>query len=66
MEPKNSKRENSLVMDYVLSLRHPVKRRYGMEYMTWVRAGRTGSAPSRGRLSPTLARVVCINVDALV
>lgn len=65
MEPTKLKRDNSDAMGYVKSLRDSVKRRYAAEYLTWIRAGRIGTAPSRGLLSPTLWRAVCSNLDAL-
>ncbi|MEZ0325939.1 MAG: hypothetical protein ACAH95_08525 [Fimbriimonas sp.] len=57
--------DNSKAMDYVKSLRDAVKRRYAHEYLTWIRAGRVGSAPARGALSSTLSRTVTSNLDDL-
>lgn len=64
MEPLTT-RDNSDAMDYVRSLKDSVKRRYASEYLTWIRAGRSGASPGRGALSPTLWRAVCSNLDAL-
>ena len=51
---------------YVRSLRDAVKRRFAVEYLAWIRAGRIiASTPPRGALSATLARVVCTNLDEL-
>lgn len=52
-------------MKYVQSLKDAVKRRFGRIYLEWIRAGRLGSAPGRGRLAPALAKAVAINLDAL-
>jgi hypothetical protein len=50
---------------YVKSLRDAVKRRYAKEYLMWIRSGRVGATPSRGTLSPIIAKVVCTNLDTL-
>jgi len=65
MKPQKEKRENSTAVEYVKSLRDPVKRRFASDYLIWIRAGRQGVAPSRGALSPTLWKAVCSNLDGL-
>ncbi len=57
--------DNTDGMKYVRSIRDSVKRRYAQDYLTWLRAGRKGSAPARGELSPILAKSVGTNLDAL-
>jgi hypothetical protein len=52
-------------MDYVKSLRDPVKRRYANDYLGWLRAGKLGSAPERAALSMTQWKLIVTNVDAL-
>jgi hypothetical protein len=58
-------RDNSKAMDYVKSLRDPVKRRYANDYLGWLRAGKLGSAPERAALSMTQWKLIVTNVDAL-
>ncbi len=53
-------------MIYIRSLKDPVKRRFAVSYLGWVRAGRTGSMPARGALSSALAKAVTSNIDALI
>lgn len=50
---------------YVKSLKDSVKRRFASNYLEWILGGKTGPSPSRGPLSPALAKAVCINLDAL-
>ena len=57
--------DNSEAMKYVKSLKDSVKRRFAGEYLVWIRAGRNASMPSRGALSASIARSVCLNLDAL-
>lgn len=57
--------DNTEGMKYVRSLRAAVKRRFAADYLDWIRAGRRGSMPGRGALSPILARAVCANLDNL-
>ena len=52
-------------MGYVKSIRDAVKRRYAADYLVWIRAGRSGAAPSRGALPNALWKSVCTNLDAL-
>jgi hypothetical protein len=52
-------------MTYIKSLRDAVKRKFAVTYLDWVRAGRKGIMPSRGKLSPVLANAVVRNLDAL-
>jgi len=61
----SSNEDNTEAMKYVKSLRDAVKRRFAAAYLTWIRAGRIGSMPGRGQLSPVLARAVSTNLDAL-
>ena len=61
----NKSEQNTPAGKYILSLKDPVKRRYASSYLEWVRAGRVVAAPSRGALSPTLAKVVVTNLDDL-
>ncbi len=56
---------NTEAMNYIKSLKDSVKRRYAVTYLQWILDGRSGSMPARGTLSPTLARAVGINLDAL-
>jgi hypothetical protein len=65
MESTPPNRDRSEAMDYVKSLRDPVKRRFAVNYLEWIRMGRVASAPGRGALSPTLWKAVCANLDAL-
>ena len=58
-------RDNSEGMNYVRSLKDAVKRRFAVDYLEWIRSGRSGSMPSRGALPPTLAKAVALNLDAL-
>jgi hypothetical protein len=57
--------DNTEAMKYVRSLRDALKRRFAVAYLDWIRAGRNGAMPTRGALSPVLARAVCVNLDAL-
>lgn len=57
--------DNTDAMKYVRSLRDAVKRRFAVTYLDWIRAGRIGSSPGRGVLSPVLARAVATNLDSL-
>jgi hypothetical protein len=57
--------DNSDGMKYVKSLKDAVKRRFAHEYLAWLRSGRKGDMPVRGLLSSTLAKAVCVNLDAL-
>ena len=57
--------DNTDAMKYVRSLKDAVKRRFAVAYLDWIILGRSGAMPSRGQLSPVLARAVCINLDAL-
>jgi hypothetical protein len=57
--------DNTDGMKYVRSIKDSVKRRYAREYLDWLRTGRKGSAPSRGELSPILAKSVGSNLDGL-
>jgi len=57
--------DNSDAMKYVKSLKDVVKRRYAANYLTWMRAGRKGESPSKGALSPVLAKAVSQNLDSL-
>lgn len=50
---------------YVKSIKDGVKRRFATEYMDWIHGGRKGDMPSRGNLSPALAKAVCLNLDSL-
>lgn len=65
MDTRTPPRDPSPGMNYVRSLKDAVKRRYATDYLLWIRAGRNGSAPSRGLLSPTDCKSVCTNLDAL-
>jgi hypothetical protein len=65
MESKANAIDNTDGMKYVKSLREPVKRRFALNYLTWLRSGRAGAAPIRGVLSLTLWKAVCANLDAL-
>lgn len=57
--------DNSEAMKYVRSLKDAPKRRFAVNYLSWLRTGRVGGVPSRGTLSPVLARAVAINLDSL-
>ena len=61
----NKEQENSPANKYVKSLKDAVKRRFANAYLEWIRAGRVGTSPSRGALSPIIAKAVCSNLDAL-
>ena len=61
----NNEQNNSEANKYIKSLKDAVKRRFAETYLEWIRAGRIGAAPSRGALSPVLAKAVCTNLDAL-
>ncbi len=50
---------------YVKSLRDPLKRRFAVDYLTWLRAGRRGDMPSRGKLPSAISQAVCLNLEAL-
>jgi len=65
MEIQNPNRDNSDAMKYVKSLKDAVKRRFAGEYLKWIRAGRSGTAPVRGALSQTNWRTICTNLDTL-
>jgi hypothetical protein len=60
-----SKEQDTEAMKYIKSLRDAVKRRYAVAYLEWIVGGRRGGMPSRGALSPVLAKAVCLNLDAL-
>ena len=53
-------------MKYVRSLKDPVKRRFGLAHLLWVRGSRKGVAPDKTGLSPIIAKTVAINLDALI
>jgi hypothetical protein len=55
--------DNSHAMAYIKSLKDAVKRQFAIAYLEWVRAGRRGAMPARGRLSPVLAVAVARNID---
>jgi len=57
--------DNSDAMKYIKSLKDAVKRQFAIAYLEWVRAGRRGIMPSRGKLSPVLATAVTRNLDSL-
>ena len=57
--------EQSPGTSYVKSLRDAVKRRYANEYLTWIQAGRSGSAPPRQALPLGQWKVITANLDAL-
>jgi hypothetical protein len=57
--------DNTEAGKYVKSLKDAVKRRYAVDYLTWIRGGKKGDIPSRGNLSPILAKAVCLNLDSL-
>ena len=57
--------DNTEAMKYVRTLKDAVKRRFAVTYLEWIRAGRVGTSPGRGVLSPVMARVVAVNLDAL-
>jgi len=61
----SKEQDNTEAMKYVKSLKDAVKRRFAVAYLEWIRAGRTGIMPTRGVLSPVLAKAVTINLDAL-
>jgi hypothetical protein len=61
----NKNMDNTEAMKYVRSLKDAVKRRFAVAYLGWIRAGRVGTSPGRGVLSPILARAVAVNLDAL-
>jgi len=61
----NQENQNSDATKYVRSLKDAVKRRFAVSYLTWIRAGRVGTAPGRGILSPVLAKAVVVNLEAM-
>jgi hypothetical protein len=61
----STERDNTEAMNYVRSLRDAPKRRFAVEYLEWIRGGRSGSMPSRGVLAPALAKAVALNLDGL-
>ena len=61
----SNEQENTEAMKYIRSLKNAVKRRYAVTYNDWILAGRIGGIPSRGTLSPTIAKSVCTNLDSL-
>lgn len=61
----SSEFDNTEAMVYVRSLRDPIKRRYAVLYLTWLRAGKKGNTPNRGPLPPALAKSVGQNLDGL-
>lgn len=63
--PMSSPHELSEATKYVRSLKDSVKRRFAGDYLDWIVGGKSGAMPGRGALSPTLAKAVCINLDAL-
>ena len=65
MEPQKFEKDNSKAMDYIRSLRDPVKKRFGTNYLNWIRAGRNGAPPNRGNLSPTFSKTIIVNLDSL-
>ena len=65
MEKVNPNQDNTDGMKYVKSLKMAVKRRFAGDYLTWIRAGRQGTAPARGALSQTTWRTICTNLDTL-
>lgn len=52
-------------MTYVRSLRDPVKRRFAVDYLEWIKGGRIGSSPAKGTLAPAIAKAVTNNLDEL-
>ncbi|MEQ1823409.1 MAG: hypothetical protein ABL949_12945 [Fimbriimonadaceae bacterium] len=52
-------------MKYVKSLKEPVKRRFAVDYLDWLRNGKKGDQPARGALASGIASAVCLNIDAL-
>lgn len=57
---------NQEAMNYVKSLRDPIKRRYAVGYLDWLRSGKTGPTPNRGALAAGLAKAVGVNLEALI
>ena len=57
--------DNTDAMKYVKSLKDALKRRFAMQYLEWIRAGRKGDMPNRGALPPAIAQAVCLNLEAL-
>lgn len=57
--------DNTAGMRYIKSLGKAVDRRFALEYLTWLRSGRAGGAPSRGSLSPAIWQRLCMNLEAL-
>jgi len=64
MEPQATDTENAPVMEYIESLRDPMKKRFALEYMNWVVNGRDGELPSRGALAASVVKNVCANIDS--
>lgn len=62
-EPQSD--NNTPAMEYVKSLRDPLKRRFASNYLTWVTGGRVGPVPARGTLAHAIVKNVCANLDAL-
>lgn len=60
-----NEQNNTEVDKYIKSLKDAVKRRFAGAYLDWIRAGRVGSMPSRGALSPARVKALCLNIDAL-
>ena len=61
-----SKPDNSDAAMYVRSLKGADKRKFGMNYLAWLQGGKAGSMPSRGYLSPIIAKAVTANLEARV
>jgi hypothetical protein len=57
--------EQSEATKYVRSIKDSVKRRFAGAYLEWLVGGKAGAMPARGALSPTLAKAICSNLDAL-
>lgn len=57
--------DNTPAMKYVKSLKEPVKRRFAVDYLDWLRNGKKGDQPARGALASGIASAVCLNIDAL-
>lgn len=58
--------DNTEAMKYVRSLRDGLKRGFATDYLDWIRGGKRGDMPSRGKLPTALAKAVCLNLDALI
>jgi hypothetical protein len=65
MDSQTPQRDYSEAVRYVKSLKDAVKRRYAMEYLGWIQAGRIGAAPGRGALPPAQWKAVSTNLDTL-